>query len=139
MQCFYVPGSLHIIDTATANGLSTICRESLEQIRVRYPQAELRDFDEVCNEINKLNEQRFNQPPSEITEKRWDEMLNIMPPMKWRSGCGAESFMICEATVSHFHSIFCKVGDRYFEMTGSKFLTHEEIAGRCNTVLMTVV
>jgi hypothetical protein len=139
MQCFYVPGSLHIIDTATTSGLSTICKETLVQIRVRYPNAELRDFDEVLGEIEQLNEQRFNQPPIEINEERWNEMMGVLPPMKWRSGCGAESFMICEATVSHFHSIFCKVSDRYFEMTDSKFLTHEEIVGRCNLVLMTLV
>ncbi|MDX2215261.1 MAG: hypothetical protein SFY66_18500 [Oculatellaceae cyanobacterium bins.114] len=136
MQCFYVPGSTHIIDTIDADtGLSFIEGESLEQICQRYPDAEIWDFDEAFQEIERITYENTITPPVEVTYERWDEMINIMPPMRWRSGSGGESFMICEATTLDLHTIFCRIGSRYFELTNRRTTPHEEIVSLCREAM----
>lgn len=135
MKCFYIPGTRTIIDTIGSSGLSSICQESLEQIQQRYPGAEVWDFDAAVEQIQALTYQHYITAPKEIDFDRWDEMLNILPPMKWSGGNGSESFMLCEATALDLHSIFCRVGDRYFEMTDRRSLSHEDIVSACLKVM----
>lgn len=136
MQCFYVPGDRHIIDTINPCTLrSSICNESFSTIRERHPNAEVWDLDEAWQEIEHLTYALLVKNPISITEDRWDEMLNVLPPMNWRSGSGSESFMICEATALDLHSTFCRIGQQYFEMTDRQSLTHQEIAEKCRAIL----
>ncbi len=45
-----------------------------------------------------------------IDERLYNEFLNILPPMNWRSG----SFMMSEYTFSTITTKYSKVGDRYY-------------------------
>jgi len=135
MKCFYVPGSRYIIDTIKRDSdRSSICNESLEQVQERYPGAEVWEFEAACKIIHQLTYTDCISPPVEITEARWDEMLNVLPPMKWRNDHSTESFMICEALTLDLRSIFCRLGDRYFEMTNRGGLDHAEIVELCRAV-----
>jgi len=136
MQCFYEPGSTHIIDTINSDtGLSSICGESLEQVRQRCPKAEIWDFEQACEQIQSITYATTITAPVEVTEERWWEMLNVLPPMRWRGGGDTESFMICEATTLDLHSIFCRIGDRYFELVNKRTMTHEEIVSACHPLI----
>lgn len=136
MKCFYVPGSTQIIDTINPDTeRSFICDESLEQIQQRYPNAEIWDFDEAYEQIEKITYATTITPPVAITAERWEEMLNVLPPMRWRGGGDTESFMICEATTLDLHSIFCRIGNQFFEMTNRRTMTHEEITRACREVI----
>jgi hypothetical protein len=73
----------------------------------------------------------FTTGPVEITAERFDEMLNVLPPMKWRGGRGAQSFMMCEFTYADITDIFCEIRGRYFTLSDSCTLTHEDIMQRC--------
>jgi hypothetical protein len=133
MNCFYVPGSRQIIDTINArSGKSSICGESLEQVQERYPGAEVWDIDIAFKEIQRITYAEMVTAPQEISRDRFDEMLNVLPPMNWHREHNAESFMICEATSLDLHSIFCRIGNRYFEMTNRRSLTHQEIIAVCS-------
>lgn len=132
MDCFYVPGQTHIIDTIDpTTGLSASFSESLEQIQQRYPNAEVWEWEKAFEEIQRITYETSITAPKEITEERFHEMLNILTPMKWRSGGGAESFMVCEALSLDLHSIFCRIGSQYFEMTNRRSLTHDQIVQLC--------
>jgi hypothetical protein len=132
MNCYYTPGSTSIIDTINdATGLTTIYGETLEQIRLEYPAAEVWDFDAAVEQIMKLKREKYVTKPKLIDSDRWGEMLEVLPPMLWRSGSGSESFMICEATTADLHAIYCRIGQQYFEFTDSKYLSHQEIVQAC--------
>lgn len=135
MKCFYVPGSRCIIDTIKRDSdRSSICNESLEQVQASHPGAEVWEMEDACHSIHTLTYADCLSAPVEVTEARWDEMLNVLPPMNWRNDHGTESFMICEAQTLDLHSIFCRLGDRYFEMTNRRGLNHAEIVEICKAV-----
>jgi hypothetical protein len=73
----------------------------------------------------------FKSGPVEISAERFNEMLNILPPMKWRGSRGQQTFMMCEFTYADITTIFCCLGERYFEMSDSFTLTHQNIVERC--------
>jgi hypothetical protein len=59
---------------------------------------------------------RFMTGPVKIDQARWDEMLGIMPPMRWKMRPdGVEVFMICEAIYGDVYTQFGRVGDLYAE------------------------
>jgi hypothetical protein len=134
-QCYYVPGSTSIIDEVTEDGLTFHFRHTLEEVLERYPGAELWEAEKAFAEVQRLNYEHYISAAVEIDEDRFDEMLNVLPPMKWRQGHGSESFMIREALTMDIRSIYCRIGDRYFEMSDRQSLTHREICDRCRALI----
>ena len=112
-QCFYVPGKPGIIDLIHPNtGRSCIGGNTLEEIREEYPGAEVGDFEEVVGQ----QDDYWRRPPVEITAERFEEMLCVLPPVGWERGESAEVFKMSEPTSGEITAIFCRLGDRYFEM-----------------------
>ncbi len=56
----------------------------------------------------------LSRPLEEITPERFDEMLNILPPVAWEHRDGVERFIIREAIDDYYHMQFAKRGDRCF-------------------------
>lgn len=80
-----VPGERNLIDTLNpATGLTDCCNETLEQVRLRYPGAEIVCIDEWCAQRGK--EQDAPIEWSEVTEDKYDDMLNVLPPAAWVNG-----------------------------------------------------
>ena len=57
------------------------------------------------------------RPLVEITHARWDEMLNVLPPLDWHRAGGLEVFFMSEFTYGNFTEEFARMGDRYFART----------------------
>ncbi len=57
-------------------------------------------------------------PLAEITEGRFQEMLEILPPRKWRRGAGLETFNMMEFQVGDVTDQFARITlagvDRFF-------------------------
>jgi hypothetical protein len=127
---FYVPGRPGIIDLAIErDGVMRggYSNESLDEMDKRYPGVQLGKLGPVAA----ASEDMFRSPPQPISEERFREMLEVLPPQGWHSGDGAESFKLCERTSGSITAIFCRIGDRYFEMQDSFTLPHNEIVTRC--------
>ena len=56
----------------------------------------------------------LSKPLQEVTPDRFDEMLNVLPPVAWQTRDGVERFIMSEATQGYFHDQFAKRGDRCF-------------------------
>lgn len=120
--CFYVPGSTTIVDVVI-DGKTAIYKEDLSQVRSLYPEAVEMDLNEAFDQIEKAQALAYITEPIEITEDRYIEMLEVLPPMKWEQ----DTFMLCEFTAGCYTSIFCKIGGRFFEFTDSAFLKPNQI------------
>lgn len=78
-MAFAVPGENSLIDCINPNtGLSWIERENLDQVRKRYPKAEIVNIDDWCQQ--KAARQDTPITWSEVTEDRYMEMLEVLPP-----------------------------------------------------------
>jgi len=56
----------------------------------------------------------LNQPVIEISAEKYDEMLNILPPLNWVRADGVERFNMCEFLSGPITNQYARVGDRYF-------------------------
>ena len=127
---FYQPGKAGIIDLCI-DGKGQYSGETLEQVRLRYPGAEIGELGTVSEQ----SEEMFKSAPVEVTEERFDEMLNVLPPINWvRSAAGETSFKMIERTYGNITTIFARIGNRYFELSDSCFLSHDQILDKCRMI-----
>ena len=125
--CFHVPGTDTIIDTAELrHGVwrSTIENEDINQIRIRYPGAELADFQRVYEKV----EASYRTNPIEITKDQFTYALEVLPPVGWRTAKGVESFKMSERYYGQMTAIYVRIGRRYFTFRDAVTLTAERIA-----------
>ncbi len=80
-------------------------------------------------------ENAFKSPPVEITEARFMEMLGVLPPLGRRHACDAESFKLMELTAGSVTTSFVRIGARYFEMSDSVYLKHDDCIARCRAIM----
>jgi len=124
---FYVPGRVGIIDNCI-NGRGQYSGKTLEETREEYPGVLLGESETIYTEW----ENSFKSPPVEVTEARFLEMLEVLPPVSWVHGAAnTESFKISERLFGDITAIFCKIGNRYFEMSDNIRMPHAEIVKRC--------
>ena len=129
-KCFYVRGSTEMQDAARlVDGIwkGFYSGETLEQMRERVPEIELRDINEVVDEIDAANVAAYCHPPKKIDAERYDDLLNVLPPCAWTRHAGAECFYISEAWTADLHQWCVKLPDSYWSLTRSRFTPPAEI------------
>jgi len=113
MKAYAATGRL--IDTIdNTSGLTSVFAETLEQVRQRYPDAQVVDVDEWCAE-----KQRQQQTPitwQDTDEESYMEMLECVPPARMAGG----AFLVGEpmdhlaATGESRFEMFRKRGPKYY-------------------------
>lgn len=68
------------------------------------------------------------KPPQEISEERYHEMLNVLPPCRWH-GIGElfESFHVSERLSGNVVSWFVRYDERFFQIDDDATKTREEL------------
>ena len=90
-HCYAVPGENSIIDAVNpTTGLSWYNGETLEQVRLRYPLAELMLLDDYCTA--KYERQNSAIVWNEISQEQYDEWFECLPPAAW----GHRAFLVGE-------------------------------------------
>ncbi len=79
---------------------------------------------------------KYLTPVKEITEARYWEMLEVLPPLSWGRNNGVESFFMSEAITHCIRSQFGKYAGRYFEKTidtsdKTTWMSQEELSALC--------
>lgn len=70
------------------------------------------------------------KPVTEVTQERFWEMLEVLPPCKWNRGGSEETFHVSERLWDNYVSWFTRIGERYFECTDTDTRRHVEIVAR---------
>ena len=68
--------------------------------------------------------------PVEITERKFTEMLCVLPPVRWHNDGATESFKMSERKTGFITGIYVRLGDRYFSFDDDITLPHEECCNR---------
>ncbi len=111
-QKVFVQGLKTCIDLVRPDtGRSQIENQTLEQIQERYPGATIA----TLSEWSKAHEQSLCTEPQAITEERFMEMLEVLPPQRWQHGKNCESFELMEHFSGRITSIYVRLGEKYFE------------------------
>lgn len=72
---------------------------------------ELMTFDEF---LQRQKKHMLSGGVKETTEERFDEMLNILPPLKWCTIDGVEMFCMCEMYTGTYTNQYARVGGKYY-------------------------
>lgn len=71
-------------------------------------------YDDGSKLISHNEDIKYLKEWSEITESKWWDALEMLPPMKHSHIDGHEFFFCSEAYTSNIHSCYCAVGDKYY-------------------------
>lgn len=133
-ECYYSPASLTVIDLIMPNGLTQYGRQTEEQIRVRYPDALRLGFDDAIL----AKENALIDAPVEISEERFVEALEVLPPNQWRTIGDEESFKMCEHLSGAVTRIYARLGKRFFSFNDRFNLPHEQVIAKCKASMADV-
>lgn len=131
----YDPDHGSVVDFVhPVTGVGVYSGEPLAVTRQRYPRVVQVTYAEGVALRDAFLRAKYVRSPEPTNAERWEEALNALPPMKWRSGGGAESFMMSELLADDIARIFCRVGERYWRLAGPLSLTHDDIVRQCLAV-----
>lgn len=133
-KAFYVPRRHGIIDLVIErNGVlvGEISGETLEQMRVHWPDVIIDDLDSIENK----QQISLMTSPVEIDKDTFVGALNLLPPNKWITRGNEESFKMAEHLLGMITTIYARLDERYFAFNDLCSLPHEVIMIRVRNVL----
>lgn len=132
-QAFAIPGALSIVDCINPHtGRSWINKESLDEIRLRYPGAEIVSLAEWSKEKAALQDRPVEW--SETTEEQYFEQLEVLPPACMHGG----GFLVGEPADHHAvtgqprFAAYLRRGKRC--LTASRAMTRDEFQTACTNL-----
>ena len=119
----YIEGCTHIEAFITQDG-KTEGGLTIAAVKANKPKEKVLvlPLGEAMKLIEQAQDAEFILPWEEITEERYEEMLNVLPPEKWQTVNGVSIFRMSEYYTSNITSHFAKFSDRYF---AGRFRTNE--------------
>jgi hypothetical protein len=117
-ECWYVPGETTVIDLIHPDdGLTLHARESAADILARHPAVRRMPFDEACQAADAAIAAKYLKDITEITEARYWDALEVLPPVGFAVRDGVESFRLSERLAGSITDIYARLGERYFTLT----------------------
>lgn len=110
---FMVPGSDSGVLVCEFGG------ETMEELKSQgrvSPEAFLCPWEEAEAHSLGLARQRYCKGPERVSRERWWELLEVMPPARWRSLPGGEIFMVAEPIASDLYRFGVRIGEEYFSI-----------------------
>ncbi len=97
--------------------------KTLNAVRRIYPDTELLSFSGVKEAQNR----GYRRQWVEVSEARYIDQLEVLPPLDWCRGFGGESFKSREFTGGDVTAIFVSVEGRFFECHDLHTLKHKAL------------
>lgn len=130
-ECWYVPGETHIVDLIHPDdGLTLHAAEDERLVRARHPNAQRMRCEAAWTAADAAGTARYRQDITEITEERFHDALNVLPPVGWTTRQGVESFRISERLWGSITDIYARLGNRHFMLADDIRLPASTIAAR---------
>ena len=80
--------------------------------------------------VDAVGMEHYRTDVSEISEERFNDALNVLPPVGWTTRQGVESFRISERIWGSITDIYARLGDRYFVLSDDIRLSPGIVADR---------
>lgn len=83
-----------------------------------------------------LQNDKYRTPIAEITQERYIDQLEVLPPMDWCRSNNGESFKSMEMYAGDVTSIFVRAAGRFFEFRDVCTLSHAQVLARVETDML---
>ena len=135
-RVFYIPASnenphpqlvdvLHVHDDGKTYGLYS--GKTLDELALDTG-ADIQVIDHEA--FATLQDNSYITDPKPITAERYDEALNCLPPVRWGTYRGIESFRLSELYCGNVTSIFARKGDQFWEFRDRIDISSEALASK---------
>lgn len=91
-------------------------------------------FGEALRRIHKVEESIYLTAWEQISEEKWFEALECLPPMKWKTVDDVELFQMSEMTTGDITGHYARYGEKYFAASRRISVKYEEIAKEIKAV-----
>lgn len=91
----------------------------------------LMTFDAAFDASSAAQHARYVRGPMPTDRESFDRMLCELPPRGWTHDGDSESFKMSEMTAGLITTIFCRVGERFWELSDLVTTPHAVIVRRC--------
>lgn len=130
INCFVSLSGLSVIDSCRPDGTSWIYGQTLEQLQVRYPDAQVMTLERAASELERLRLAR-SSGPMEITQEQFIDALECLPPAEWHHHTDTESFKSSEAFSGRITSAYVRLNNRYFTFHALFGTSHKDLVSAC--------
>lgn len=131
-RCIWSPRDATVIDFMHPHtGLTVHYRQTLAEVRDRYPDAEEGEYEDIAPQLAAARRAKYVTKPTRTTKEAYWHALECLPPLKMRGGGGASTFMMSEFYTADLTHIYCQVGDRYWTFLDTCHLKHDDIVRMC--------
>jgi hypothetical protein len=133
LRVFHVPGTIVCIDFAFPDEAGVLhgqySGETLEQIQARYPGALVGDVEAV----QAASVASCRRKPERITEERYTDMLECLPPVDHIGRGGWTTFKMSERNYATITGIYAwdRANNVYYVLADDETTTHEQIVAAC--------
>lgn len=121
-------GAIDKIDPFTGRGIYS--KKNIDELRLKYPNVCILTYEQVNDQIDEALKEKYPLlDAKEITEEKYYEMLECLPPMQYKTGAKAITFKLEEMTCGNITSGFLhlKSNDKYYQMNVRYKTTHDEM------------
>lgn len=77
---------------------------------------EVMPFMQALELTNAASRARYCRGPERISQERYEDMLNVLPPENWQRGVGYSCFRLSERLDGAIASFFVRIGDSYYQI-----------------------
>ena len=116
------------------NGRSFWGGETLEEMRAQgriSDQAYALPTIEALELEEQSQRQRYCTGPRRITQERYEELLNCLPPERWIRGVGYGSFRLSERLTGAIATFCVRIGDSFYSLNEHEDTSHGELMQAC--------
>ena len=133
----WLPSHGWIVTVLDTEGRCIYCGKTAEEYMQQYHQGEHYEVLTLIEAIGlqrAYNRNKYVKPPVRITEERWDELLNVLPPARWT----AHKFFVSECITDDLYTCCFRIRQpdgswHYYEMVESISCNEEQIWQRIRT------
>ena len=94
-------------------------KKTLQQLQAEEPDMVMMSYQEY--------QESLKTHVSEISEEKFIDMLEVLPPLGWQGYEGRQSFKLSEMYSEKITHIYAQIGKRYFQFRDYATLSHREI------------
>ena len=126
----HTSGRLHT--ALTPEGVCIFSGKTFEQMRQESGEVlELMPFVQALELTEAASRARYCQGPERISQERYEEMLNVLPPENWQRGVGYSCFRLSERLSGAIASFFVRIGDSYYQINEDEDANVGELFRAC--------